>query len=603
VNEFVVSGGEDCRYKVWDRYGRQFYQSQPYLHVITSIAWSPNGSFFAVGAFNMLRLCEKTGCARGREHTRSGSVMHIAWTSDGTQLVGAGGNGTVLSAQLVERTLEWGTLEATLSGPHQIIIRDLATQSPDRTCAEEKLDFARDRVIEMALGYNHLVVATSSQCYIYSTDNFNTPYIFDSPDTVSLVVLGDTHFLILSPQSGLAVYSYEGRKLSQPRYPGLRAEFLSALLVALSPDILAVVDVVNRRRVHLFDISTGKAVVNHISSSSTQKNNNPGYVEHKGDVAQIALNQISTVDGFFERQLIIIDTSNEMHVYRIGKGTIGSYKLITQVDTAAWNDSSDMLAAIADGRLVIWTYPQIAWTDRDLLAQTQYIKDVANEFGKLSSIVNFRGSRIVVRRADGALVTTNISPYAGLLYTYTSRARWEEALKLCRWCQETQCWAALAGMAVNASNLDAAEAAFAALNHADKLEYLQYIKDKVFSQQAKNAEMALFKRQPEEAERIFLEGSPPLLYRAIKMNIKLFRWERALELAVKHKSHIDTVLAYRAKYLERFEKQESDPRFKQLSATVSWEWEQVKAKKDLEKQEEAERAGVSFFAGSNSSHK
>ena len=30
----------------------------------------------------------------------------------------------------------------------------------------EKLDF-RDRVIKVALGFNNLVVATSSQCYVY----------------------------------------------------------------------------------------------------------------------------------------------------------------------------------------------------------------------------------------------------------------------------------------------------------------------------------------------------------------------------------------------------------------------------------------------------
>lgn len=29
------------------------------------------------------------------------------------------------------------------------------------------------------------------------------------------------------------------------------------------------------------------------------------------------------------------------------------------------------------------------------------------------------------------------------------------------------------------------------------------------------------------------------------MNIKLFRWERALDIAVQHKTHVDTVVAYR----------------------------------------------------------
>ena len=35
-----------------------------------------------------------------------------------------------------------------------------------------------------------------------------------------------------------------------------------------------------------------------------------------------------------------------------------------------------------------------------------------------------------------------------------------------------------------------------------------------------------------------------MFYRAIKLNIKLFNWSRALELAVQHKTHVDTVLGY-----------------------------------------------------------
>ena len=43
---------------------------------------------------------------------------------------------------------------------------------------------------------------------------------------------------------------------------------------------------------------------------------------------------------------------------------------------------------------------------------------------------------------------------------------------------------------------------------------------------------------------------------------------RALELAVKHKTHVDTVLAYRHKYLKRFEKKESNKKFIQFSQGV-----------------------------------
>ncbi|CAL8349405.1 unnamed protein product [Arctogadus glacialis] len=64
VNELILSGGEDCKYKVWDSYGRLLYSSSPQDYPVTSLAWAPDGEVFAVGSFNTLHLCDKTGCGR-----------------------------------------------------------------------------------------------------------------------------------------------------------------------------------------------------------------------------------------------------------------------------------------------------------------------------------------------------------------------------------------------------------------------------------------------------------------------------------------------------------------------------------------------------------
>lgn len=49
-------------------------------------------------------------------------------------------------------------------------------------------------------------------------------------------------------------------------------------------------------------------------------------------------------------------------------------------------------------------------------------------------------------------------------------------------------------------------------------------------------------------------------------------YSRALELAVKHKTHVDTVLAYRQKFLEDFGKKETNKRFLQYAEGVSIPW-------------------------------
>ncbi|CAN0326891.1 unnamed protein product, partial [Ectocarpus sp. 13 AM-2016] len=52
----------------------------------------------------------------------------------------------------------------------------------------------------------------------------------------------------------------------------------------------------------------------------------------------------------------------------------------------------------------------------------------------------------------------------------------------------------------------------------DKLEFVQHVL-KVSSEEGRNAELALYRRCPEEAESILLQASPPLIYRAIKLNV------------------------------------------------------------------------------------
>lgn len=42
------------------------------------------------------------------------------------------------------------------------------------------------------------------------------------------------------------------------------------------------------------------------------------------------------------------------------------------IDSLAWNDESNMLAALADGKLMIWYYPNAAYVDKSLLPKTVF---------------------------------------------------------------------------------------------------------------------------------------------------------------------------------------------------------------------------------------
>ena len=65
---------------------------------------------------------------------------------------------------------------------------------------------------------------------------------------------------------------------------------------------------------------------------------------------------------------------------------------------------------------------------------------------------------------------------------------------------------------------------------ADKVQYINHIKE-IPTKEGRNAAMALFCRQTQEAETILLQAG--LIYRAIQMNIDLFNWDR---YRLRHKS-------------------------------------------------------------------
>ena len=237
VTNLVVTGGEDRRYKVWDTYGRQLFQSRPFDYVVTSVAWCPSGEFFSVGSYNLLRLCDKTGWSYCRERPESGSIMQQAWTSDGTQLACAGGNGAVVFAQVVERSSEDPRFNAVQTESDTIRVLDIANEQVDQV-------ELRDRIIQWALGYDHLVAATALQCAVYNTSNFNTPLTqIDLRNPVKLIIQSHSHFaLVDNVHAGVKLYSYEGRMLCNVTFPGLRTEFLNSKVLSVTDDVVGILD-------------------------------------------------------------------------------------------------------------------------------------------------------------------------------------------------------------------------------------------------------------------------------------------------------------------------------------------------------------------------
>ncbi|XP_078245171.1 intraflagellar transport protein 80 homolog isoform X2 [Pogona vitticeps] len=568
VNDLILSAGEDCKYKVWDSYGRLLYSSQAHEYPVTSVAWALDGELFAVGSFRTLRLCDKTGWSYALEKPNTGSIFNIAWSTDGTQIAGACGNGHVIFAHVVEQRWVWKNFEITLTKRRTMEVRNVLNDAVDL------LEF-RDRVIKASLNYGHLVVSTSLQCYIFSVKNWNTPLIFDLKEgTVSLILQAERHFLLVDG-GGIYLYSYEGRFISSPRFPGMRTDVLSAQTISLSNDTLAVRDKSDEKVIYLFDPLSGKPL----------GDGKP--LSHKTEIMEIALDQKGLTN---ERKIAFIDKNRDLYitsVKRFGKEQ-KIIKIGTMVHTVAWNDTCNILCGLQDTRFLIWFYPSAVYVDKDLLSKTLYEKD-ASEFSKNPQIVSFVGSQVTIRRADGSLIHISVSPYPAILHEYANNSKWEDAIRLCRFVKDQTLWACLAAMAVASKDMNTAEVAYASIGEIDKVQYISSIKD-LPSKESRLAHILLFSGNVQDAETLLLQAG--LVYQAIQVNINLYNWERALELAVKHKTHVDTVLAYRQKFLDDFGKKETNQRFLQYAEGLEVNWDKIKTKIELEITKERERAAA-----------
>ncbi|KAI9144555.1 hypothetical protein BKA69DRAFT_1122387 [Paraphysoderma sedebokerense] len=524
INGFIISGGEDKKYKVWDPYGRQIFASNSEDHVITAVSWSPTGDMFGVGGFNVVRICDKLGWSYAISNINSGSILDIAWTVDGTQFACAGGNGTVHLAHVVGRQLDWKHLEAVMVDERTVQVKDVTIGHI------ETIDFT-DKIVKASLSFGYLVIATVTQCHIFSERHLHTPAIIDLKNTgrIISIIQSRDYFVMIDTYQGVQVFSYDGKFISSPKYNGLRIESLSERTVTLSTDTLAIRDTIDEKTVHLFDVVSGKTI-----------HETP--IKHTLEIIELGLDQVGPT---MNRMLVLIDKNRNLYVTPVNRPELK--KLGTMVDSFKFHEDTPMLSVIMDGKFVIWYCPYVMFIDQDLIHGAKFEKDASKSIGKNSQICWFKGCQVTIRRADGAVVVVgDVSPFPATLYDLIYRKKWEEAIKLCRFAKDQPLWACLAGLAISGNDLNTAEVAYAALEEAHKVQHICYIKDQP-TNELRNAELLIFKRQFKEAENIMLGGG--YTYKAIKLWMSLFQWERALEISIKHKVYTDVVLYFRSKYL------------------------------------------------------
>ncbi|VDN07794.1 unnamed protein product [Thelazia callipaeda] len=563
-SNLLVSGGEDCKYKVWDEYGRVVYSSSAQNYPITSVAWNTDGDLFAVGSFNLLRLCDKAGWSHSLQKLSTGSIYSISWSPDGTQLAGGCSDGTVLLGYLVEKRLTWRNIEAVQIKPQVIDIRDVLSD-----LAREKLE-VRDRITKLSLSFDHFIIATTRQCYIFSVRNWNTPIIMDLKEcNVLLMKLCEKYFLLVD--GGLIqIYNYDGRMQCSIKLPSLKTNInaVNEKAIAISNDTVAIRDRTDSKIIYFFETTTGKSTGN-------------GKLIHTNEITELAIDQCGSTNN---RKLAFIDKSLDCYLALVKTYGISQKvaKIGTMVTNIRFNDHTNMLAGLQDNHLIIWLYPATVFIDRNLLQKTVLEKDDI-DFGKSPYLLTFVGNHISVRRSDGALIPCTISPFPAALITLLTASKWDQSIRLCRHVNEDQLWGIMAVVAIDKRNFYAAEMAYSALNEVEKVLFLTNLQSEQ-SKDVRSAMMVAFTGNFKEADAMLVQSGH--IFRAIIFNISIFQWQRpkslkilvfcrALELAVKYKMHLETVIGYRQKYLQETGRKETDANFLQYQSEVEIDWDHI----------------------------
>ena len=216
-------------------------------------------------------------------------------------------------------------------------------------------------------------------------------------------------------------------------------------------------------------------------------------IEHSTEILEMDLNQVEMSS---ERKMCFIDSNRDMFLSMVHKPEI--IKVCNMVDSFSWNDTNDMLAALSDGSLKTWFYPNAVYVDKDLMNKAMSLKD-ASDIGKLATITQFNGNIVTVRRLDGSLGTLGISPYPKMLYEHVDKTDFEKAIRMCRFVKEQTLWACLAAMSIYCRELNTVEIALAAIDEPDKVQFINYIKE-LPSEPSRNAALALYCKKPKEAE-------------------------------------------------------------------------------------------------------
>ncbi|PFH32405.1 hypothetical protein BESB_017230 [Besnoitia besnoiti] len=557
----ILSGGEEGTYKIWNDAGALLFtgsapptrppdkpSDSALLSPVTAVRWSPLAETFAVAASEWVAVCDKSGSLLAQFFKEFGQPHSLAWNRNGTRLAVAGTPSSLAIGYVAGEPSRWNHFEVSEESETRLVLR-----------ASRPLEL-RDPIVQWSIGFGALMLVTSRQCYVCklsaapSLEDCEAAYIDDLQQPCRFLKQGARHACAVQPSH-------------------------------------IQVDRGSPRVVRVFEVLSGAAA--HSLTS------------HSLDIKEIRLSQQEDTQ---RRKLAILDVAGNILISSLQSPRW--VRLTTQpVHSFAWEELSDALATVSQATVTCFLYPEGAFFSPEFLEESQITKDLGDE-NSGSRIVGFRNGHLCLRRRDGATLHVVAAPFVGAIYEQVAQLRWDGAVRLCRLIKSTALWGCLAAMALSQNlavlypplpplastlspenrELEVAEIACAALGNIATVQQIQRIQ-KIRHPTRKAAETALVCHKPDDAVHVLVEQG--MVYRALEILMEVHRWEDALALATACKTHVDTVVAHRKKFLEGFNLRETKPKFEAAFAATQIDWLAIQARirQDVEKEENAAVAG------------
>lgn len=556
-SNLILTGGEDRVARLFEADGRSIAESQPFDFAVSSVSFLKNSKLCLIGTANRLYL---TDYSLHILNTVAFSAGSFILASPSMPRVFVGGNGILALVAITGKKIVYRDCEAVAENPRKLTIYDLKNGITDN------LQFT-DCIVDFYMNFNNLIVTTPTKVQIYKCGQWTTPVIVDTKETVHIISQSQTMFAMIT-STGAQIIGYDGRPISRVADSRIKWNLLSKDTVAVSPTILVAIIPDGRRHVFAFSTSTGQMITSEP-------------LQHSSEIRCIRTNQATSQS---RARFGFVNSNGDLTVCRFvasnprASPTIEANKLANFVDEFQWHSTHDLILARNEEKLTIWCCPSATFFTQELMPM---LKIELRLLFDAAGINAFEGCHAFVIAKDEAMCVVPISPFLIMVHEAIEVHRnWKVVLQICRAMNEQYLWAVCATCAIQASEIDAAQEAYAALSLVDRVMFLGKVK-KLKSPASRNAMIAVLQGRVDEAEEILRQGGS--IFRAIKMNISLGRWDKALAVAKSSSKFVEVVAAYRTKFLKEMNIDEFDKDFLKIGPV---EMDKVKSIIQQEKQAE-----------------